>query len=143
MFSVTLLHESTIILFVFILKFYIKLKSFLLPNLCTQRGNRFSILKWKMKNKFLLLARFFLQMQKASSKTRFGLNKFYFNITNSLQSLTLLSFIFRFSKWNWKTKIDIISFYGDLKSTDLLLNYWWIWAACWQYIKKHLSWDDQ
>ena len=72
-----------------------------------------------MKNKFRLLARFFLQMQKASSKTRFGLNKFSPKITSSFQSLTLLSFIFRFSKWIWKTKIEIISFYGDLKSTDL------------------------
>ena len=99
----------------------------------------------KIKNEKPILAveRFLLQLQKASSKTSFGLNKFYLTITSSLQILTLLSFIFRFSKWNWKTKIKIISFYGDLKSTDLLLNYWWIWAACWQYNKTHLSWNDQ
>ena len=63
----------------------------------TQTVNRFSILKWKTKNKFWLLAHFFLQMQKASSKTRFGFNKFYLKITSLFQNLTLLSFIFRFS----------------------------------------------
>ena len=90
-----------------------------LRNPCTQAANRFSILKWKMKNKSRLLACFFLQRQKASRKTCFRLNKFYLKITISFQSLTLLRFIFRFSKWIWKTKIEIISFYGDLKSTDL------------------------
>ena len=96
----------------------------------------------KMKNEkpILAVACFLLQMQKPSSKTSFGLNKFYLKI---FQILTLLSFIFRFSKSNWKTKIEIMSFYDDLKSTDLLLNYWWIWAACWQYNKTHLSWNDQ
>ena len=61
-------------------------------------------------------------MRKASSKTSFGLNKFYLRITSSLQILTLLSFIFRFSKLNWKTTIEIISFYGDLK----ILIFCWI-----------------
>ena len=91
----------------------------------------------KIKNEkpILVVAHFFLKMQKASSKTSFGLDKFYFRITSSLQILALLNFIFRFSKWNWKTKIEIIYFYGDLKSTDLLLNYWWIWGTCWQYNK--------
>ena len=92
----------------------------------------------KNEKQILAVAHFFLQMQKTSSKTRFGLNKIYLRITSSLQILTLLSFIFRFSKWNRKTKIEIISFYGDLKSTNLLLNYWWIWAACWQSFLKWL-----
>ena len=55
-----------------------------------------------MKNQFWLQHAFFLQMQKASSKTSFGLNKFYLRISSSLQILTLLSFIFWFSKWNWR-----------------------------------------
>ena len=104
---------------------------------------QFSNIEIKNEKPILAVTRFFLQMQKASSKTSFGLNKFYLRITSSLQILILLSFIFWFSIWNWKTKIEIISFYGDLKSTDLLLNYWWIWAACWQYNKTHLSWNDQ
>ena len=68
------------------------------------------------------VARFFLPMQKASSKTSFRLSKCYLGITSLIQILTLLSFIIRFSKWNWKSNIEIISFYGDLKSTDLLLT---------------------
>ena len=79
-------------------------------------------IKIKNEKPILAVARFFLQLQKASSKTSFGLNKFYLTITSSLQILTLLGFIFRFSKWNWKTKIEIISIYGDLKSTDLSMN---------------------
>ena len=56
----------------------------------------------KIKNEklFLAVARFFLQIRKASNKTSFGLDKFYLRITSSLQILTLLSFIFRFSKSN-------------------------------------------
>ena len=54
----------------------------------------------KIKNEKPILAveRFLLQLQKASSKTSFALNKFYLTITSSLQILTLLSFIFQFSK---------------------------------------------
>ena len=106
-------------------------------------GQSFFNSKTKNKKPISAVACFFLQMQKASSKASFGLNKFYLRITKSLQTLTLLIFIFHFWKWNWKTKIEIIYFYGDLKLTDLLLNYWWIWAACWQYNKTHLSWNDQ
>ena len=55
-------------------------------------------IKIKNEKPILVVARFFLQMQKGSSKTSFGLNRFYLKITSSLQILTLLSFIFRFSK---------------------------------------------
>ena len=55
---------------------------------------QFSNIEIKNEKAILAVTRFFLQMQKASSKTSFGLNKFYLRITSSLQILTLLSFIF-------------------------------------------------
>ena len=54
--------------------------------------------KIKNEKSILVVAHFFLKMQKASIKTSFGLDKFYFRITSSLQILALLNFIFRFSK---------------------------------------------
>ena len=46
---------------------------------------QFSNIEIKNEKPRLAVTRFFLQMQKASSKTSFGLNKFYLRITSSLQ----------------------------------------------------------
>ena len=60
--------------------------------------NNHPFFNFKIKNEKQIsaAARFFLQMQKASSKTRFGFKRFYLKITSSLQVLRLLSFISRF-----------------------------------------------
>ena len=61
-------------------------------------GQSFFNIKMKNEKQILAAAHFFLQIQKACSKTRFGLNEIYLRITSSLQILTKLSYIFRFSK---------------------------------------------
>ena len=47
-------------------------------------------IKTKNEKPILAVARFFLQIQKASSKTSFGLNKFYLRITNIAKLLKIL-----------------------------------------------------
>ena len=45
------------------------------------------VFQYQNEKQILAVAHFFLQMQKASSKTRFVLNKIYLRITSSLQIL--------------------------------------------------------
>ena len=66
-------------------------------------GQSFFNIKMKNEKQILAVAHFFLQIQKASSKTRFGLNKIYLRITSSFQILTLLA-KFQFSFFKMKLK---------------------------------------
>ena len=55
-------------------------------------GQLFFNITMKNEKQILVVAHSFLQMHKASGKTRFGLNKIYLRIKSSQQILTLLSF---------------------------------------------------
>ena len=73
-------------------------------------GQSFFNIKMKNEKQILAVAHFFLQMQKASSKTRFGLNKIYLRITSSLQILTVLNFFFVFQNEIKKRKLKSFLF---------------------------------
>ena len=78
---------------------YIYPNSHSLFNLKTKMKNELHVpkrpnVKIKKEKPIFAAARFFLQMQKPSSKTSFELNKFYLRITISLQILTLSSCVY-------------------------------------------------